>query len=391
MPIRFELSREEIEGSDIFDIGQISDVYRSPTTDSVNASYLESDPSPVFEYKVDLLTKIGTIDRVLSLGGRDRQVYRLGDRVLLFYPSYGKQPIILSEITDKDWTKRKRLEYPHLEEGERFISTEFGNAVYFRNDGALVLNGAWVERDKENLTKEIIHQSYNLILGGKQGITPEDKKVLISISVSQLGMLIFVDEDGELHLVAPKITQSSDTLKSVAGTNEEKIVGYRDMDEKNLRYGTYSKDVGDASSEVIGESRSMAVGKYDSANPDDIEKTFGVETKSVGKDFNLFVGKNVTIHTSQDGTIDIKRDTGEEVFIEKEKITITSLENGQIFLVPDGIRIGTEDAAQPIPLGYKLLNWLSTHKHVAPNGPTSPPIEPPLPINLLSQKHKVKD
>lgn len=78
------------------------------------------------------------------------------------------------------------------------------------------------------------------------------------------------------------------------------------------------------------------------------------------------------------GKIEIKNDNDKGVKIDGQKIDLIG-----------NINIGEETATQPLVLGYKLLQWLSTHTHVSPAGNTTPPVESPNLQSVLSNKHKI--
>lgn len=53
------------------------------------------------------------------------------------------------------------------------------------------------------------------------------------------------------------------------------------------------------------------------------------------------------------------------------------------------VLIGSDSAAQPIPLGNALKSWLETHTHPTAMGPSGPPVQAPTLQTTLSVKHKL--
>lgn len=71
-----------------------------------------------------------------------------------------------------------------------------------------------------------------------------------------------------------------------------------------------------------------------------------------------------------------------------QQITIQHTNGMQIIITNDSLSIGSKDGEfQPIPLGTNLVQWLTTHVHPTPMGPSGPPAEPP-PETVLSSDTK---
>lgn len=94
------------------------------------------------------------------------------------------------------------------------------------------------------------------------------------------------------------------------------------------------------------------------------------------------------------------RDLRWQISVEKGEVIITSMGSttpAYVHLKPDGtvvlsalvVKIGSDAAAQSIPLGTLLQTWLSTHTHATGTGPSGPPNEAGTLSTCFSARHKV--
>jgi hypothetical protein len=105
---------------------------------------------------------------------------------------------------------------------------------------------------------------------------------------------------------------------------------------------------------------------------------------------NITTG-NVSITTSL-GSVTISGSANVKVSgltVESEAIVNNVMKAGGIAIIDSPIIQVGNGATQPIPKGFELISWLASHTHVAPFGPTTPPIIIP-PLSMLSMNAFVK-
>ncbi len=109
---------------------------------------------------------------------------------------------------------------------------------------------------------------------------------------------------------------------------------------------------------------------------------FGDLKLEIGRDVIATIARNVMLSISKDFLSKATNHT----FNTKDTNEMT----GQMFYAnTDAVKL-VKNPDQHIPRGEDLLNWLITHTHSSPTGPTSPPIQPALPQILLSRTAMVK-
>ena len=81
-------------------------------------------------------------------------------------------------------------------------------------------------------------------------------------------------------------------------------------------------------------------------------------------------------------------DGGEHITIsEKDARNMVTLDENGVVVESSQIKLGSQDAFEPVVLGIQLLRWLATHVHPTSMGPSGPPTPPPTTTDFCSQQN----
>lgn len=391
MNIILEQTEQELTSFNIFDLGIVDGVSELPISEikdeTLRKYHLEAHAEFVNLYNVRLVTRNAYLTNVIALFEKNEVCPpAVGDQVLVGYMGVNKFPFILKSVTfDFEGARRsQRIPFP-VSYDEKYITSNRANFIHLRKDGAIVIRGSDVYGD-------LGFSHVYFILGGDQGSSIiTNKRILFSLGIDQLGVILSADEDGNVFLNGSNklYKMSLEALESIVKTYHLHVGTETNNDE--TRSGLIVIECDKEGVVYVGEKMEVIVGDVSSSD----NRKNGEVSVVVAKKVNFRVGNNTGITIEEvDGkaVIDIVSN-GCEIKVDDNarKISIDRGGDGKIFIDETGVKIGSDDAVQPIPLGYKLLNWLSTHTHTAPNGVTSPPMQPATPNALLSTKHKVKD